>query len=171
MTTSSNLLDLGEATAGIGLARGNTTASNLMNRGEATKANDAAYYGRTAGLTLDRGTNTANNAFYVSDAAQRGAQNIGTAASQSAYNIGNAQAGGATNAAAARASGYVGSANAYTNALGQVAGYAAQAPMNNAIMKYYGSNTPAAPAASVAPYFSAGQGPQALPFNILNYGR
>jgi hypothetical protein len=117
-----------------------------MNQNAATRANDEAYYGRTAGLTLDRGTNAANNAFYVSDAAQRGAANIGNAAAQSAYNIGNAQAGGATNAAAARASGYVGSANAYTNALGQVAGYATQAPMNNAIMKYYGSNTPSAPA-------------------------
>ena len=164
-------LDFGRTTAGLDLGRADTTTQNLLRRAEATKANDAAYYGRTAGLTLDRGTNTANNAFYVSDAAQRGAANIGNAASQSAYNIGNAQAGGATNAAAARASGYVGSANAYTNALGQVAGYAAQAPMNNAIMRYYDRNTPSAAAASTTPYFSAGQGPQALPFNILNYGR
>jgi hypothetical protein len=108
-----------------------------MNQNAAAKANDAAYYGNITGLTLDRGTNTANNAFYVSDAAQRGAQNIGNAASQSAYNIGNAQAGGISNAAAARASGYVGQANAYNNALGQVAGYAINAPMNNAIMNYY----------------------------------
>jgi hypothetical protein len=136
-TTSANALNLGEATAGLGLARANTTAQNLMNQSAATKANDAAYYGRVGGLTLDRGTNTANNAFYVSDAAQRGAQNIGTAASQSAYNIGNAQAAGAQNAAAARASGYVGQANAFNNALGQVAGYAINAPMNNAIMGYY----------------------------------
>jgi hypothetical protein len=140
--TSSNALNLGEATAGIGLARGNTAATNALNRGAATKANDAAYYGNVSNLTLARGQNTANNAFYVSDAAQRGAANIGNAASQSAYNIGNAQAGGAMNVGAARASGYVGSANAYNNALGQVAGYATQAPMNNAIMQYYKRRVP-----------------------------
>lgn len=42
----------------------------------------------------------------------------------------------------ARASGYIGSANALTNALGQVAGFAVQAPMNNAIMQYYKNGTP-----------------------------
>jgi hypothetical protein len=41
------------------------------------------------------------------------------------------------NVGAARASGYVGAANAFNNALGQVAGYAINAPMNNAIMGYY----------------------------------
>jgi hypothetical protein len=41
------------------------------------------------------------------------------------------------NAGQARASGYIGSANALTNALGQIAGYASAAPMNKAIMGYY----------------------------------
>jgi hypothetical protein len=151
-TTSSNLLNLGEATAGIGLARGNTTASNLMNQGAATKANDAAYYGNVAGLTLDRGTNTANNAFYVSDAAQRGAANIGNAAtagaynvgnaaSRSAYDVGNATANNAINTGNARASGYAGTANAFNNAIGQITGYAMQAPLNNAVLAYYRNRT------------------------------
>jgi hypothetical protein len=113
-----------------------------MNRGAATKANDAAYYGTVGGLTLDRGTNTANNAFYVSDAAQRGAANIGNAASQSAYNIGNAQAGNATNIGNARASGYAGTANAFNNALGQISGFVTAAPLNNAIMGYYNRTKP-----------------------------
>jgi hypothetical protein len=108
-----------------------------MNQGAATKANDAAYYGNVAGLTLDRGTNTANNAFYVSDAAQRGAANIGNAASTSAYNVGNANAANAINTGNARASGYAGTANAFNNALGQITGYATAAPMNKAIMGYY----------------------------------
>jgi hypothetical protein len=141
-TTSANLLNLGEATAGLGLARGNTTAQNLMNQNAATKANDAAYYGRTSGLELDRATNTANNAFYVSDAAQRGAQNIGNAAATSAYNIGNANANNAINAGNARASGYAGTANALTNALGQISGFATNAPINNAIMGYYNRTKP-----------------------------
>jgi hypothetical protein len=140
-TTSANALNLGEATAGIGLARGNTSAQNLLNQGAMTKANDEAYYGRITGLTLDRGLNTANNAFYVSDAAQRGAQNIGSAASQSAYNVGNAQANNAINVGNARASGYAGTANAFTNALGQITGYAMQAPMDKAIMGYYARKT------------------------------
>jgi hypothetical protein len=169
--TSANALGLGQATAGNALGRASATTQNLMNQNAATNANNAAYYGTVGNLELARGENTAQNAYNVANAVGQGANNIGNAAAQSAYNIGNAQAGGATNAAAARASGYVGSANAFNTALGQVAGYATQAPMNNAIMKYYANNTPAAPAASVAPYFSAGQGPQALPFNILNYGR
>jgi hypothetical protein len=152
-TTSANALNLGEATAGIGLARGNTTATNALNRGAATKANDAAYYGNITGLTLDRGTNTANNAFYVSDAAQRGAQNIGNAAtagaynvgnaaSRSAYDVGNANAANAINTGNARASGYAGTANAFNNALGTITGYAMQAPIDAAIAKYYaGSDT------------------------------
>lgn len=41
------------------------------------------------------------------------------------------------NAGAARASGYVGGANALNQALGSVANYAVQAPMNNAMMNYY----------------------------------
>jgi hypothetical protein len=123
-----------------------------MNRGEATKANDAAYYGRVGGLTLDRGTNTANNAFYVSDAAQRGAQNIGNAAtagaynvgnaaSRSAYDVGNANANNAINTGNARASGYAGTANAFNNALGTITGYAMQAPIDKAIMGYYSRKT------------------------------
>ena len=68
--------------------------------------------------------------------------NVGNAASQGAYNIGNAQATGATNAAAARASGYVGGANAINNAVGQIGGYFANAPMNNAMMNYYNNNSP-----------------------------
>jgi hypothetical protein len=136
-TTSANALNLGEATAGIGLNRANTTATNALNRGAATKANDEAYYGRIAGLTLDRGTNIANNAFYVSDAAQRGAANIANAASRSAYDVGNAQAGNAINTGNARASGYAGTANAFNNALGQITGYAMQAPIDRAVIDYY----------------------------------
>jgi len=132
-------LGLGQATAGTALGRADATTQNLMNQNAATRANDAAYYGTTAGLTLDRGTNTANNAFYVSDAAQRGAANIGNAASTSAYNTGNALANNAINTGNARASGYAGTANALTNALGQISSFATNAPINNAIMKYYNS--------------------------------
>jgi hypothetical protein len=46
------------------------------------------------------------------------------------------------NAGQARASGYIGQANALTNALGQIAGYASAAPMNKAIMGYYNRNAP-----------------------------
>ena len=41
------------------------------------------------------------------------------------------------NAGQARASGYIGSANALNNALGQIGSFAQQAPLNNAMMKYY----------------------------------
>jgi hypothetical protein len=68
--------------------------------------------------------------------------NLANAGSQSAYNIGNAQATGAMNAGAARASGYVGQANAINNAIGQVGGYYANAPMNNAMIAYYRNNSP-----------------------------
>jgi hypothetical protein len=78
----------------------------------------------------------------VANAASQGAMNVGNAASQGAYNIGNAQATGATNAAAARASGYVGQANALNNAIGQIGGYYANAPMNNAMIAYYRNNSP-----------------------------
>jgi hypothetical protein len=139
--TSSNLLNLGEATAGIGLARGNTASTNALNLGASTKANDARYYGAVGGLELDRATNTANNAFYVSDAAQRGAQNIGNAASASAYNTGNALANNAISTGNARASGYAGTANAFNNAIGQITGYAMQAPLNNAVLAYYRNRT------------------------------
>jgi hypothetical protein len=56
--------------------------------------------------------------------------------------MGQNQASNIYNAGQARASGYIGSANALTNALGQIGGYAANAPMNNAIMQYYKNRTP-----------------------------
>ena len=55
--------------------------------------------------------------------------------------MGQNEASNLYNAGQARASGYIGSANALNNALGQIGGYAAAAPMNNAIMTYY-KNTP-----------------------------
>ena len=66
-------------------------------------------------------------------------------AGQSATNVmtGNVgQAGqnemsNAYNAGQARASGYIGSANALSNALGQVGSIATNYPMNKAIMGYY----------------------------------
>jgi hypothetical protein len=48
----------------------------------------------------------------------------------------------AYNAGQASASGYVGSANALTNALGQVGSLASNYPMNNAIMNYYNKGAP-----------------------------
>ena len=145
-TTSANALNLGQATAGNALGRANATTQNLMDQNAATRANDAAYYGTVGNLELARGANTAQNAYNVANAVSGGAMNLANAGSQSAYNIGNAQAGGLTNAGAARASGYVGQANAINNALGQIGNYAAQAPMNNAMMAYYRNNTPSAPA-------------------------
>jgi hypothetical protein len=56
--------------------------------------------------------------------------------------MGQNQASNIYNAGQARASGYIGSANALTNALGQIGGYASNAPMNNAIMQYYRNRTP-----------------------------
>ncbi len=56
--------------------------------------------------------------------------------------MGQNEASNIYNAGQARASGYIGSANALTNALGQIGGYAANAPMNNAIMQYYKNRTP-----------------------------
>jgi hypothetical protein len=56
--------------------------------------------------------------------------------------MGQNQASNIYNAGQARASGYIGSANALTNALGQIGGYASNAPMNNAIMQYYKKRTP-----------------------------
>jgi hypothetical protein len=55
-------------------------------------------------------------------------------------NVGQAgqnEAANAYNAGQARASGYIGSANALSNALGQIGSIATNAPMNNAIMGYY----------------------------------
>jgi hypothetical protein len=69
------------------------------------------------------------------------------------------------NAGQARASGYIGSANALTNALGQIGGYASAAPMNNAIMNYY-NRQPAASSNSMPG--GGGQGPLKPAFNPLN---
>jgi hypothetical protein len=51
--------------------------------------------------------------------------------------MGQNEASNLYNAGQARASGYVGSANALSNALGQIGGIASSYPMNNAIMGYY----------------------------------
>ena len=53
--------------------------------------------------------------------------------------MGQNEASNIYNAGQARASGYIGQANALNNALGQVTGYAVQAPMNNAMMNFYNS--------------------------------
>jgi hypothetical protein len=156
--TAQNALNRGEATAGMALGRGNAMV------GAATD-----YYGNQGNLALGQGQNIAQNQYNIADAVSRGAQNIANAGSQSAYNVGNAQATGAMNAGQARASGYIGQANAYNNALGQIAGMAMQAPMNNAMMAYYRNNTPPPPSSgSTTPYFAAGQGPLKPPFNPYN---
>lgn len=66
--------------------------------------------------------------------AGQSATNVMTSA---AGQMGQNQASNLYNAGQARASGYIGSANALTNALGQIGGYASNAPMNKAIMGYY----------------------------------
>jgi hypothetical protein len=66
------------------------------------------------------------------------ATNVMTSA---AGQMGQNEASNLYNAGQARASGYIGSANALTNALGQIGGYASNAPMNNAIMDYYKRKT------------------------------
>jgi hypothetical protein len=53
--------------------------------------------------------------------------------------MGQNEASNIYNAGQARASGYIGQANALNNALGQVTGYAVQAPLNNAMMNFYNS--------------------------------
>jgi hypothetical protein len=141
-TTGNLLLDRGEATAATALNRAGTTSANLLNRNAANTANTSAYYDRQGNLVQNQGQYTAQNAYNVAQAAQQGAMNMANAGSAAAYNVGNAQATGAMNAGAARAAGQVGQANAYSNALGQIAGYATQAPMNNAIMQYYRRRTP-----------------------------
>jgi hypothetical protein len=156
-------LDFGRTTAGLDLGRADTTTQNLLRRAEATKANDAAYYGTVGNLTLDRGQNTAQNAYNVANAVSGGAMNLANAASQGAYNVGNAQAGGLTNAGAARASGYVGSANAITNAMGQIGNFASQVPMNNAMMEYYRNNNPSTAARTTPTAAPSMVMPQAAP--------
>jgi len=56
--------------------------------------------------------------------------------------MGQNEASNIYNAGQARASGYIGQANALNNALGQVTGYFAQQPMQNAMMNYYNSGAP-----------------------------
>lgn len=56
--------------------------------------------------------------------------------------MGQNEASNIYNAGQARASGYIGQANALNTALGQVAGYAAQQPLQNAMINYYNSGAP-----------------------------
>jgi hypothetical protein len=56
--------------------------------------------------------------------------------------MGQNEASNLYNAGQARASGYIGSANALSNALGQVGSIASNYPMNNAIMNYYNKGAP-----------------------------
>ena len=67
------------------------------------------------------------------------ATNVMTSA---AGQMGQNEASNIYNAGQARASGYVGSANALSNALGQIGGIASSYPMNNAIMNYYNKGAP-----------------------------
>jgi hypothetical protein len=71
--------------------------------------------------------------------AGQSATNVMTSAAGQA---GQNQASNLYNAGQARASGYIGSANALSNALGQIGSIATNAPMNNAIMQYYKNGTP-----------------------------
>jgi hypothetical protein len=59
--------------------------------------------------------------------------------------MGQNEASNLYNAGQARASGYIGSANALSNALGQVGAIASNAPMNYAMANYYNR----APAGSI----------------------
>ena len=56
--------------------------------------------------------------------------------------MGQNEASNIYNAGQARASGYIGQANALNTALGQIGGYAANLPEQNAMIKYYTNNTP-----------------------------
>jgi hypothetical protein len=77
------------------------------------------------------------------------AANVMTSA---AGQMGQNQASNIYNAGQARASGYIGSANALTNALGQIGSYASAAPMNNAIMGYYNRGSAGGGSAGGGPY-------------------
>jgi hypothetical protein len=55
--------------------------------------------------------------------------------------MGQNEASNIYNAGQARASGYIGQANALNTALGQIGGYAANLPEQNAMIKYYTDNT------------------------------
>ena len=78
--------------------------------------------------------------------AGQSAANVMTGA---AGQMGQNEASNIYNAGQARASGYIGSANALNTALGQIGSYAQQAPLNNAMMKYY-DRTPASDSSSMA---------------------
>jgi len=93
------------------------------------------------------------------------ATNVMTSAAGQA---GQNQASNIYNAGQARASGYIGSANALNTALGQIGGYASAAPMNNAIMKYYGRTTPDSSGGGATGTFEQGRGPLKPPFNPYN---
>jgi hypothetical protein len=69
--------------------------------------------------------------------------------------MGQNEASNLYNAGAARASGYVGQANALNQALGQIGGIASQIPMQNAMINYYGSNTPSGGGSSGAGFGSS----------------
>ena len=56
--------------------------------------------------------------------------------------MGQNEASNLYNAGQARASGYIGQANALNNALGQITSYAANAPMQNAMINYYNNGAP-----------------------------
>lgn len=83
------------------------------------------------------------------------ATNVMTSA---AGQMGQNEASNLYNAGQARASGYIGSANALTNALGQIGGYASAAPMNNAIMQYYKNGTPGGGGGSAGNAFGSSTG-------------
>lgn len=70
--------------------------------------------------------------------------------------MGQNEASNLYNAGAARASGYVGAANALNTALGQIGSYAAEAPMRNAMIRYYGENTPSVGGGSPGAGFGSG---------------
>ena len=84
--------------------------------------------------------------------------------------MGQNEASNLYNAGQARASGYVGSANALTNALGQVGSIATNYPMNNAIMNYY-NRQPAGTGAGPGGTFEPGGGYGTPPFNPFSVPR
>ena len=85
------------------------------------------------------------NRFQVERAARLNPLQSLMGSGQSASNVmtgatgqfGQNEASNIYNAGQARASGYIGQANALNNALGQITGYAVQAPLNNAMMNFY----------------------------------
>lgn len=72
--------------------------------------------------------------------------------------MGQNEASNLYNAGQARASGYVGQANALNSALGQIGSYAAQVPMQNAMMGYYNRGTPGAMDSSITNMFKKSPG-------------